>query len=478
MTELLEAREEKEKEKEVGGYPEGLFTDKDLVKELLCAICLDVVKDCVETPCGHLFCDECIRDFLQNRQEAERICPMDHLPVSLDKLTAIMSNRRRILGAKVICERQLSLNKQAEEGGSTEIKCPWTGPLRELFKHLTEECCLREVNCPYRTHGCTIGILTPPLLQTHLKDPSAIISHLQFMDYAFSILQKQFLQLETEHKTLQLTLKEQKLGGEEGEEKEKKREDGKKLDEKEGEKGGDKMDEKKEIKKWDLELGEKKGGGEEKNKIYSLLAEKTLFRVLDILRPEEGLWDFVRERDQIDCFSRTCGDDYFVKGVGAIQAPLLVVLAIAFDTDKKALWDSMLNVGRSVCELDRKSAIHHEIYKAVWPTSARDYCLLVHWTKLTDNRYVCLRRSTEHPLVPTDPSRVRADHIGAFVLTAKTPTTTHVTYIEANNLKGNLPLTVIRRVAFEWVYVIKTIRDLAEGMKEDGWKKLDVSKFQ
>ena len=44
-------------------------TQAELLEELKCAICPELVSDPVQTSCGHLFCEECIEDIQE--------CPVD-----------------------------------------------------------------------------------------------------------------------------------------------------------------------------------------------------------------------------------------------------------------------------------------------------------------------------------------------------------------------------------------------------------------
>lgn len=51
---------------------------------ITCRICLDEAEDPVKTQCRHLFCRECIRQYLESALENKPQCPVCNLPVSID----------------------------------------------------------------------------------------------------------------------------------------------------------------------------------------------------------------------------------------------------------------------------------------------------------------------------------------------------------------------------------------------------------
>jgi len=167
-----------------------------------------------------------------------------------------------------------------------------------------------------------------------------------------------------------------------------------------------------------------------------------------------------------------------VKGHGVINAPPLIVLAIAWDTEKKTQWDPMLESGRIVSHLNANTSLHYECYKGQWPVTPRDYSLLCHWEKLPDGRYLCLRRSVVHPSLPEISTKVRGEHHGGFILSPlKSSTQTSVIYFESNDLKGSISHTIVRGIAPEWVNVIRSIGDIAEKLTPVERATFDLSRF-
>ncbi|KAA1070347.1 DNA repair protein rad16 [Puccinia graminis f. sp. tritici] len=49
-----------------------------------CRICLDEAEDAIISKCRHIFCRECIRQYLETATEQEPECPVCHLPITID----------------------------------------------------------------------------------------------------------------------------------------------------------------------------------------------------------------------------------------------------------------------------------------------------------------------------------------------------------------------------------------------------------
>ncbi|KAH8071225.1 hypothetical protein JL721_4662 [Aureococcus anophagefferens] len=118
------------------GIPTERCIEPDAVPyDLLCTICLGVVSDdAVQTPCGHIYCRECIRSSLRR----QAVCPQDRKALSHGQLRLVKEANpivRRIWGAiKVRC-------CYAERG-----ECKWTGNLGDALSH--EARCARKLGSP------------------------------------------------------------------------------------------------------------------------------------------------------------------------------------------------------------------------------------------------------------------------------------------------------------------------------------------
>ncbi|GAA6031112.1 hypothetical protein JCM8097_004009 [Rhodosporidiobolus ruineniae] len=59
--------------------------DADKPQEIItCRLCLDEAEDAVKTACRHIFCRECVRQYLETSLEHQPECPVCHLPISID----------------------------------------------------------------------------------------------------------------------------------------------------------------------------------------------------------------------------------------------------------------------------------------------------------------------------------------------------------------------------------------------------------
>ena len=56
---------------------------ESIVKEFICSICTDVVECPVQTPCQHLFCNDCIRRWIN---EGNQTCPEDRQSLTVNAL--------------------------------------------------------------------------------------------------------------------------------------------------------------------------------------------------------------------------------------------------------------------------------------------------------------------------------------------------------------------------------------------------------
>ena len=112
---------------------EFVSTHTELLEELKCPICLELVSDPVQTSCGHLFCGKCIKGIKQ--------CPVDRNNFATTP-SPDHFNHQRLHNLKVKCPNK---------GG-----CQWQGNLGDANKHTDTDCDYQLVMC--RNEGCNVQI--------------------------------------------------------------------------------------------------------------------------------------------------------------------------------------------------------------------------------------------------------------------------------------------------------------------------------
>ena len=100
-------------------------TQRQLLEELKCGICLELVSDAVQTSCGHLFCGKCIL--------GTNTCPVDRKQFTSHPDNF---NDRRARNFKVKCPNK-------------ERGCQWQGNLGNAEEHTDTDCDYQIVDCDH-----------------------------------------------------------------------------------------------------------------------------------------------------------------------------------------------------------------------------------------------------------------------------------------------------------------------------------------
>ncbi|KAL7831030.1 hypothetical protein SRHO_G00305320 [Serrasalmus rhombeus] len=130
--------------------------DPPLESKYECPICLMGLRSAVQTPCGHRFCNSCIKKSIRDTGQK---CPVDNEVLTEDQLFPDNFAKREILSLTVRC-RNVGCNEKMElrnlENHVPHCKfatvpchqCKESVCKSELEEHINHECLRRLVTCP------------------------------------------------------------------------------------------------------------------------------------------------------------------------------------------------------------------------------------------------------------------------------------------------------------------------------------------
>ncbi|XP_048585764.1 uncharacterized protein LOC116604069 isoform X2 [Nematostella vectensis] len=153
------------------------------------------------------------------------------------------------------------------------------------------------------------------------------------------------------------------------------------------------------------------------------------------------------------------------KGVGLVNVPIHYVLAYIFRLDFRGEWDDLFLKGKMVEYKHPLAHFNWMEYRAIWPTSGRDFCNYVVMREVTEGLFAVAAQSTEHHDCPPVKNLVRAEVLlGGFLVRemSSDPPCCQVTYVSRVDLKGNLPPRLVNRVTQSQPQAVAVLRDKLE----------------
>lgn len=127
------------------GFPLGLFVN-ELDDTYHCSICRDILNDPVQCRSGHLFCRNCIKQWLAKHPN----CPTCRESLSVNTLSDSLAIKSQINSKVVHCKTKV---ERIADGNDGNDACEWTGPLQDLWTHLST---CQHACCPH----CHLQIVT------------------------------------------------------------------------------------------------------------------------------------------------------------------------------------------------------------------------------------------------------------------------------------------------------------------------------
>ena len=154
-----------------------------------------------------------------------------------------------------------------------------------------------------------------------------------------------------------------------------------------------------------------------------------------------------------------------VKGTGIVRAPPDFVYRVLKSRKNVGKFDDMLKEARIVDEISDATTLVHLLYKAVWPTSARDFTVITTAGRYDDSTLVEAAVSVVDPRVPEEKGYVRGNVVcGGYVIRAvsEQPEMSEVTYVSQAELKGNIPTFAVNKVTESQPMCVAGLRAVAE----------------
>lgn len=155
-----------------------------------------------------------------------------------------------------------------------------------------------------------------------------------------------------------------------------------------------------------------------------------------------------------------------IKGTGVLQVPPEFVMVVLTNDQYAVQLDDMLKELRIVKEVIPKTVgILHLMYKAVWPTSGRDFVLVNFQGRVDSQTIIQGGTSVVDPSVPEEKGYVRGDClVGGYVIKAieDNPNACEVTYIGKLDLKGNIPTFVVNKAMASQPQCVNRLKSIVE----------------
>jgi hypothetical protein len=111
---------------------EEFYFASEIPEHFSCSICLNVAYPPVKTICNHLFCYDCLKEWIQR----DCSCPLDRI-----QLSEILIDKQML----VLLEEELEMRCENFAFG-----CKWTGNMKRRSIHVDEDCLFQTVKCPHK----------------------------------------------------------------------------------------------------------------------------------------------------------------------------------------------------------------------------------------------------------------------------------------------------------------------------------------
>lgn len=212
---------------------------------------------------------------------------------------------------------------------------------------------------------------------------------------------------------------------------------------------------------------------------YDKIGEDIIQTLIDI--EQDSNWEFIQKQDDVKLYSKKPEAESLpiMMGVGMVEGTPWELLAFIADEKNKTSWDSLYDSGNEVIRVDEVTRIMNERFKAIWPTSPRDFCNIVTFRVLKEGSIVVAAKSIEHSLCPPSSKYIRAKVIiGGFIFKPIDSQVSEVKYIVQTDLQGSLPALVTNKVSKSQPLIVNAIRRSFSILREDAKLKENLQLAQ
>ncbi|KAI9175852.1 hypothetical protein H9P43_006216 [Blastocladiella emersonii ATCC 22665] len=209
----------------------------------------------------------------------------------------------------------------------------------------------------------------------------------------------------------------------------------------------------------DVDLGPADDGAAAAGPVHPLLARVNplidkLMRMVAVMNDAQAdaeAWELVVDRGDAVKVWRSRTNEHQYRLLGIFDAPLYTTFDFLNDIEARPGWDEMTDSTRILEHLSPTTRVQQIKIKAIWPTSARDLCVLSHWRRSSPTQLVACTTSVDHPDAPELPGVVRmwADCAGQICdrVVVNGIEKTRVLQIADGDPKGWVPKSVLTMVA-------------------------------
>lgn len=165
------------------------------------------------------------------------------------------------------------------------------------------------------------------------------------------------------------------------------------------------------------------------------------------------------------------------KGVGTLPYSPAIVHRAFSDGDLRKEWDDIYMGGRIVQSFDEKTHCTYSVFKAPWPVSNREFCVIMRTEIRPDGSIFTWSTSAEHAQAPLGKGNVRGKVLLYGLLVSPVPgnpNAARVIYSSGSDPCGSIPTSFVNAAALKQPLCIAVIRKLLQ-KRPDLAKKLQAA---